>query len=96
MGSISHVEHKPEDTFAEHARSTSTFAYAGRAALEGLPDHELGDEELAPRTAQRLIKDLMLGDARPQMNLARCGLRCSTGTDEAASSRRPTSLRRSN
>jgi len=68
---VQSVDHQSvEDSYLEHAHKATTFVYGGRTALHGLPDHELGDEEIPPAVAARLIKDLMLGDARPQMNLA--------------------------
>lgn len=53
-----------------HDNQVSTTVYGSRAAATGIPRFEMGEEEMDPRLAQRFIKDELLMNGLPALNLA--------------------------
>ncbi|GAA5904455.1 hypothetical protein JCM8208_004198 [Rhodotorula glutinis] len=48
----------------------SSTVYGSRAAAQGIPALEMGEDEMDPRLAKRFVEDELLSDGNPSLNLA--------------------------
>lgn len=69
MGFLSTVP-ATDATGASDVHKVSTTVYGSALAGSGIPRFELGEEEMPARTAARFIKDDLLMDGTPSLNLA--------------------------
>ncbi|KPV71899.1 uncharacterized protein RHOBADRAFT_67008 [Rhodotorula graminis WP1] len=61
----SRVSDNPSES--HHVSST---VYGSRAAAQGIPALEMGEDEMDPRLAKRFVQDELLGNSNPSLNLA--------------------------